>query len=174
LADWPELLIRPAEGPADWSEVQALVIPLDNPTAEPVDLPVRVDDDAHAGGDEHSLAGRARVGPGEVVAVVLALQPADALPMGMRAGPPLAAPQLDIPVRVIGGTRNTIDRHHVTAIHVFLLKRSAGRTLIFGDPGIIRGADPGPGLYREIVDRFWQLRSRILGRKNRFGRRAAT
>ena len=156
LADWPELLIRPIEGPADWSGVQALTIPIDNPTAEPVDLLVRVDDDAHAGGDEHSLAGRARVGPGEVVAVVLALQPADTLPMGMRAGPPLAAPRLDIPVRVIGGTRGTIDRHRVTAIHVFLLKRSAGRTLIFGDPGIIRGVDPGLELYRQIVDRFGQ------------------
>src|SRR6516165_8295814 len=116
LADWPELLIRPAEEPADWSDVQALAIPIDNPAAEPVDLLVRVDDDPHADGDKHSLAGRARVGPGEVVALVLPLQPANALPMGMRAGPPLTAPQLDTPVRVIGGRRGTIDRHRVTAI----------------------------------------------------------
>ena len=156
LADWPELLIRPAETPADWSDVQALAIPIDNPTAEPVDLLVRVDDDAHADGDEHSLAGRARVAPGEVVELVLPLQPADALPMGMRAGPPLASPQLDTPVRVIGGRRGTIDRHRVTAIHVILLRRSAGRSLILGNPGIIRGADPSPEAYRQIVDRFGQ------------------
>jgi hypothetical protein len=156
LADWPELLIRPAEEPADWSDVQALAIPIDNPAAEPVDLLVRVDDDPHADGDKHSLAGRARVGPGEVVALVLPLQPANALPMGMRAGPPLTAPQLDTPVRVIGGRSGTIDRHRVTAIHLLLLRRSAGRTLIFGDPGIIRGADPGVELYRQIVDRFGQ------------------
>jgi len=156
LADWPELTIRPAKGPADWSEAQALAIPIDNPTAEPVDLVVRVDDDLNADGNDHSLTGRARVCPGKAVTLILPLQPADALPMGMRAGPPLAAPRLDTPVRVIGGRRGTIDRHHVTAIHLILLRRSAGRTLIFGDPGIIRGADPGPEAYRLIVDGFGQ------------------
>src|SRR6516225_5063366 len=156
MVDWPEMVIRPTEEPADWSGVQALAIPIDNPAAEPIDLLVRVDDNPHADGDKHSLAGRARVGPGEVVALVLPLQPANALPMGMRAGPPLTAPQLDTPVRVIGGRRGTIDRHRVTAIHLLLLRRSAGRTLIFGDPGIIRGADPGVELYRQIVDRFGQ------------------
>src|SRR5215472_4271458 len=60
LADWPELLIRPAEEPADWSGAQALVIPIDNPTADPVDLLVRVDDDRHPDGDKHSLSGRAQ------------------------------------------------------------------------------------------------------------------
>src|SRR6516164_3710849 len=60
-ADWPELVIRPAEEPADWSAAQALAIPVDNPAAEPVYLVVRVDDGAQAGGDDHSLTGRARV-----------------------------------------------------------------------------------------------------------------
>jgi len=156
LADWPELAIRPAEEPADWSGVQALTIPIDNPTAEPVDLVVRVDDDPHPGGDQHSLSGRVQVRPNEAVALILPLQPTTALPMGMRAGPPLAAPRVDIPVRVIGGRRGTIDCHHVTGLHLFLLRRSAGRILIFGDPGIIRGADPGSELYRQIVDRFGQ------------------
>jgi hypothetical protein len=155
-ADWPELVIRPAEEPADWSAAQALAIPIDNPAAEPVDLVVRIDDGAQAGGDDHSLTGRARVAPGEAVALVMSLQPADTLAMGMRAGPPLAAPRLDTPVRVIGGRRGTIDRRHVTAVHLFLLRRSAGRSLIFGDPSIIRGADPGPAAYRQIVDRFGQ------------------
>src|SRR6516165_10603989 len=140
LADWPELVIRPAEEPADWSGVQALTIPIDNPTAEPVDLVVCVDDDPHPGGDQHSLSGRVQVRPNEAVALILPLQPTTALPMGMRAGPPLAAPRVDIPVRVIGGRRGTIDCHHVTGLHLFLLRRSAGRILIFGDPGIIRGA----------------------------------
>ena len=155
-ADWPELVIRPAEEPADWSAAQALAIPIDNPGADPVDLVVRVDDGAQAGGDDHSLTGRARIAPGEAVALVMPLQPADALAMGMRVGPPLAAPRLDMAVRVIGGRRGTIDRRHVAAIHLFPLRRSVGRTLIFGDPGIIRRADPGPAAYRQIVDRFGQ------------------
>lgn len=65
LADWPELLIRPTEQPADWSGVRALAIPIDNPTAKPIDLLVRVDDDPRADGDRHSLTGRARVRSGE-------------------------------------------------------------------------------------------------------------
>jgi Beta-galactosidase len=57
---------------------------------------------------------------------------------------------------VIGGARGAVDRRHVTAIHLILLKRSSGRTLILGDPGIIRGADPGPEAYRSIVDGLGQ------------------
>ena len=156
LADWPELVIRPTEEPADWSGVQALAMPLDNPTAEPIDLVVRVDDEPDADGDKHSLTGRARVRPGEAGVLILPLQATGALPMGMRAGPPPKAPRLDGPVRVIGGARGAVDRGHVTAIHLILLKRSSGRTLILGDPGIIRGADPGPEAYRSIVDSFGQ------------------
>jgi hypothetical protein len=55
---------------------------------------------------------------------------------------------------MIGGARGAVDRRHVTAIHLILLKRSSGRTLIFGDPSIIRGADSGPEAYRLIVDGF--------------------
>ena len=38
---------------------------------------------------------------------------------------------------MIGGARGAVDRRHVTAIHLILLKRSSGRTLILGDPGSI-------------------------------------
>ena len=51
LAEWPQLVIRTTEGPADWSGVTALAIPVDNPTAEPIDLIIRVDDDPHADGE---------------------------------------------------------------------------------------------------------------------------
>jgi hypothetical protein len=88
LVDWPELVIRPTEEPAEWSGVRALAIPIDNPTAEPIDLVVRVDDEPRADRDKHSLTGRARVRPGEAVVLILPLQATGALPMGMRAGPP--------------------------------------------------------------------------------------
>jgi hypothetical protein len=156
LADWPELVIRPSEEPADWSGMRALALPVDNPTAEPIDLVIRVDDDPHADGNRHSLTGRARLRSTEAGMLILPLPTNDALPMGMVAGPPVAAPRLDAPVHVIGGARGTVDRHQVTAIHLILLRRSPGRTLIFGDPGIIRGDDPGPEAYRSIVDGFGQ------------------
>ena len=156
LADWPQLVIRPTEDPADWSGVSALAIPIDNPTTEPIDLVIRVDDDPHADGEHHSLSGRPLVRPGEAGVLILPLPTNDALPMGMVAGPPREAPRLDTFVRVIGGARGAIERRHVTAIHLILLRRSAGRSLIFGDPGIIRGSDPGPEVYRSIVDSFGQ------------------
>jgi hypothetical protein len=156
LAEWPQLVIRPSEAPADWSEMSALAIPIDNPTAEPVDLIIRVDDDPQADGEHHSLSGRARVRPDDAEVLILPLPSNDALPMGMVAGPPREAPQLDAVVRVVGGARGAVDRRHVRAIHLILPRRSAGRSLIFGDPGIIRGADPGPEVYRSIVDGFGQ------------------
>ena len=76
--------------------------------------------------------------------------------MGMRAGRPREAPRLDASVQMIGGRRGAIDRRHVTAIHLILLRRSLGRTVIFGDLGLIRGADPGPEAYQSIVDGFGQ------------------
>jgi len=155
-ADGAELAIRPIEEPADWSGMRALAIPVDNSAAEPVDLLVRVDDDPQAGGDQHSLTGRARVRSGEAVVLVLPLPSTDALPMGMRAGPPPEAPRLDASVRVIGGGRGTVDRRHVTGIHLILLGRSLGRTLIVGNPGTIRGADLGPDSYRSITDGYGQ------------------
>ena len=93
--------------------------------------------------------------------MILPLADTNALPMGMRAGPPLEAPRLDAPVRIIGGARGAVDRHHVTAIHLILLSRSSGRTVIFGDPGIIRGAGSvklhqDVSIYRSIVDGFGQ------------------
>ena len=154
--EWPQLMIAPSEGPADWSGVTALTIPVENPTAEPIDLIVRVDDDAQADGEHHSLSSRARVRPSETVVLILPLPTNDALPMGMVAGPPREAPGLDGFVRMIGGARGAVDRRHVTAIRLILPRHSRGRSLVFGDPGIIGGADPGPEVYRSIVDGFGQ------------------
>src|SRR3984893_4240238 len=127
-ADWPELVIRRPEAPADWSGMSALAIPVDNPTAEPIDLVIRVDDDPHADGEHHSLSGRARVRAGEALVLILALPTHNALPMGMVAGPPRVPPRLDEVVRMIGGARGAVDRRHVTAIHLMLPRRSAGRS----------------------------------------------
>src|ERR1700736_1648477 len=151
-----QLMIAPSEGQADWSGVTALTIPVENPTAEPIDLIVRLDDDPRTDGENHSLSGRARVRPSETVMLILPMPTNDALPMGMVAGPPREAPGLDAFVRMIGGARGAVDPRHVTAIRLILPRHSPGRSLIFGDPGIIRGSDPGPEVYRAIVDGFGQ------------------
>jgi hypothetical protein len=170
LADWPELVIRPTGEPADWTGKQALAIPFNNPTAVPIDLLVRVDDDPHADGEHHSLSGRARVRSNEAGVLILPLPTNDGLSMGMVAGPPREAPRLGGSGRMIGGARGAIDRRHVTAIHLILLRGSLGRTVVFGDPGVIRGADPGPEIYRQIVDSFGQYTRHVYGTEGNFAR----
>ena len=172
--DWPELVIRATAGSADWMGVQALTIPFDNPTAERIELLVRVDDDPRADGENHSLSGRARLRPNEAGLLVLPLPTNDALPMGMVAGPPREAPRLGGLVRMIAG--------------------SAGR----GRPAS-RDSDPlnpDEALIRTHFDFWrsrhhprkrsrprglqsdrrwlWPIHSHCLGWKNRFRRRAST
>ena len=172
-ADWPELAIRPAEEKTDWSGMQALAIPVENPTAEPINLLVRVDDAHATSGDQHRLTGRARVRAGEAVVLILPLQSTDALPMGMRAGPPPEAPRLDAPVRLIVGARGAIDRSRVAGIRMILAKRSSGRTVILGDP---RHPPWGRCRPRGLpVDRrrLWGIHPGALGGQSRIVRRPA-
>src|SRR5205823_13349409 len=126
---------------------------------------IGVDDASPSDGERHRLSGRARLGPGEAVTLILPLQSTDALAMGMRTGPPPDAPPLERPVRVIGGARGAIDRSRVAGIRLFMPKRSAGRRVVLGDPSILRGADPGREAYRSIVDGFGQYTRRHWGGK---------
>src|SRR2546430_1325309 len=89
-------------GPASDIRVAAYAIRVDTRPAEPIDLVVRVDDHVEAGGDQQGLTGRARVRRGGAVVLILPLKSTDALPMGMRMGPPPDAPRLDTAVRVMG------------------------------------------------------------------------
>jgi hypothetical protein len=151
----PELRIPISEGTADWSSVQQLAIPVRNLDASPVSLAVRVDG-VGSDGAPPSRSGIARLEPQETVVLVLPLKDNGAVAMGMREGPPPPAPQLDRPVRVIGGAHGKIDLHRVSTIHLALPYLDSNHRLLLGAPAIIRGRDPGRSAYREIVDRFGQ------------------
>src|SRR5262249_23582227 len=101
LTEWPRLVIRPDRASTDWTGVRSLAMPRDNPTAETIDLVVRVDDAPHADGENHSLSGHARLRAHEAAMLILPLPTNDALPMGMVAGPPREAPRLGESVRMI-------------------------------------------------------------------------
>jgi hypothetical protein len=154
--DGAQLMIRPANGAADWSGMQALAVPVENPTTEPVDLLLRLDDDLLAGTAAHSVTGRARLLAGEAVVLVLPLEATGAAAFGMLAAPPLEPPPLGAPMRMISNARGSIDRHHVAALHVMLPRLTSPRSLVFGDPGTISGAASEREAYERIVDAFGQ------------------
>src|SRR5262249_1363284 len=66
------------------------------------------------------------------------------------------APELGRPVRVIGGAEGKVDLRKVTMVHLALPYLSSNQTLIFGNPGIIRGEDVGDQSYQGIADEFGQ------------------
>lgn len=155
VAEWPQLKIRPEGAAWDWAEMQALAIPVENPTGDTVEILVRLDDDPNASGIGDGLTGRTRLLPREAVVLVLPLRGTDAAKaMGMLAGPPPA--QLDGSTRMIGGARGTIDRRHVTALHLTLPRPATAHSLVFGEPWTIREVDRGEESYQRIVDAFGQ------------------
>jgi hypothetical protein len=156
-AAWPELRIDMREEAADWSAMRQLAIPVGNPGADPVSLAVRVDD-ANVGDDGTSQArfGIARLRPHAAVVLVLPLRGNNPAAMGMRMGPPPDPPQLGGPVQVIGGARGMIDLRRVTMVHLALPYLDSHHTLIFGEPGTLRGRAPGRSPYLHIADEFGQ------------------
>jgi hypothetical protein len=132
-----------------------LVIPVRNPGVDAVNLLLRVDA-VGANGADQSRSGIARVRPRAELVLVLPLQDNDPAAMGMRMGPPPAAPRLDGSVRVIGGAQGEINLHHVTRMRLALPYLASDHTLIFGEPSVIRGSKPGRSSYVRIADQFGQ------------------
>lgn len=150
----PELEIRISAGAADWSAMQQLAIPVSNPGTDPISLAVRVDG-IGSDGAPYWRSGIARLRPQEAVVLVLPLRD-DGAAMGMRTGPPPEAPPLGRPVRVIGGARGAIDLRRVTTIHLALPYLGSNHTVMFGEPGTLRGQGPGRRSYLHIADEFGQ------------------
>jgi hypothetical protein len=153
-AKWPEVAIQ-TDHQVDWSTMGQLLIPVRNPGVNAVTLAVRVDAVGADGADE-SRSGTARLQPGEEVVLVLPLQNADSAAMGMRMGPPPAAPRLNGLARVIGSAQGKIDLHHVTRVRLALPYLSSNHVLNFGEPSLIRGAEPSGSSYVRIADQFGQ------------------
>jgi hypothetical protein len=151
----PEIRLQMSEGVADWSATRQLAIPVSNPDADPISLEVRIDG-AGADGTPQSRSGLVRLRPREAVVLVLPLRGNNPAAMGMRMGPPADPPQLGRPVRVIGGAQGIIDLRRVTMLRLALPYLDSHHTLIFGEPGTLRGRDPGRRPYQQIVDRFGQ------------------
>ena len=156
VADWPQVILRPGAHPWNLSGDEMLVVPVENPEAEPVDLVIRVDEERHGTDEPPSRAGGARILPHQVTAVVLPLQELDSMRMGMVAGPPASPPPLAEPATVIAGLRGSIDRSRVGAIRLIVPHPATTRTLILGDPAVISAPEPGRNAYNGIVDAFGQ------------------
>jgi hypothetical protein len=156
IAEWPQVILRPGARPWDLTGAEMLVVPVENPEAEPVDFVIRVDEVRSGIEGPPSIAGGARLLPHEVTALVLPLEELDSMRMGMVAGPLPPPPALDQPAAMIAGAHGTIDHSRVGAIRLIVPHPATPRTLILGDPILIAGPEPGRSAYDGIVDTFGQ------------------
>jgi hypothetical protein len=154
-AAWPELSIQMSGGVADWSLTRQLAIPVRNLSINPVSLAIRVNGISSDGAPQ-PRSGIVRLQPQEAVVLVLPLRDSNPATMGMRMGPPPDAPRLGRPVRVIGGAQGALDLQRVTMVQLALPFLGSSHTLIFGEPGTLRGQDQGRRSYLHIADQFGQ------------------
>ena len=146
-AAWPGVRFEAGKAydAKDWSGVGGLAMDLRNPGAEPLEVNVRVDDDAKANGSVHCRQGRATVGPRERVTLVF---PMEAAASGMHAGPPLDAGGNSRRMQAGG---KPLDDSHIVSFLLFLAKPERPRAV---ELLAIRWL-PKPEM-RGIVDRFGQ------------------
>jgi hypothetical protein len=137
--DWPQVLLRPRSGTWDWSKATILVVPVENPTPEPIELLVRIDDDLYAGGTEHTMGSLATIAPKAAVDLLVPLHPFESLSLGMRVGPPPVVDYGNESMaelarrQVAESVHGKIDQKHVAAVHLSLRKGDRVRTLVFGN-----------------------------------------
>ncbi|MCS7192718.1 MAG: beta-galactosidase [Armatimonadetes bacterium] len=128
----------------DWREFGGLVVDVTNLEPEPVALFIRVDDDFSADGWNHCRTGRIVLPSKRTVTVVMPFQ--NAIPPGMRGGPPLAPNPLTM--ETYG---SDIDLSHIVAFQLFLMNPKKPVTLIVDNIRL----SPKPE-FKGIVDKYGQ------------------
>lgn len=159
--DWPQLMLRPRSGVWDWSAATTLVVPVENPTSERIELLVRIDDDPHATGSDHTMGSLATIEPGSSIHLVVPLRPIENASLGMHAGPPPLADHGNENMAELArrktpeSVHGQIDPRHITCVHLSLRKGDR-RTLIVGNLKTEVGLW-GQGGAKDLVDGFGQF-----------------
>lgn len=145
--DWPNIYFRieQAFSDGDWRDFSALAVDVKNIEDEPVDLSIRVDDDFSADGSKHCRTGHAKLSPKQSVTLLMPLN--DAIPEGMRAGPPILPDALTMRV---GGDK--IDWENIVAFQIYLPRPDRSRKLIVDNIRLLPSFDNSG-----IVDRYGQF-----------------
>ncbi|HEY3284929.1 MAG TPA: beta-galactosidase [Armatimonadota bacterium] len=140
-ADWPNALWRTTT-PWDWEDATGLLLDISNPTSEPQEFGIRVDDDPAADGVTHCRSGLQTLEAGKSATFCLPLGGLDPMAYGMRGLP------RDTRARLISAN-GTIDAHRVFAFQVYQHSPKAPRALVldnlrlsFGKPRMDGMVDP--------------------------------
>lgn len=143
-AEWSNAVLD-FNPPADWSAFGRLVLTLDNPGDQPLELGVRLDDDPSADGRKHCIQGTIPVPSRSKITAAIGIGP-DPMSLGMRGLPGPAGLRT-----VTAGGDPKFNPGHIVSVR-FFLHRPAKPT-----PFGIAAVSLSPAISQEaFVDRFGQ------------------
>src|SRR5690242_11507718 len=118
----PALLFKAGSGKWDWQNKSKLVIPVGNPSGEPVTLLLRIEDEAH-----RSLSGKIAIAPADSGDLALWIDAPAPRSMGMIAGPSLTAAGLEPHGLRVTATEGSVDSSHIAAVRFGIARSTAPR-----------------------------------------------
>jgi hypothetical protein len=146
---WPQLLLTP-EKPLNWKG-KSLAMQVKNAGDKPVEVGIRIDDDAAGDGWKHSWTDNTTLAPGEKKKIVLSLG-ADPMSFGMRGLPPTPGAQGATTLK--GWGDKPIDASHITSMQLFVAKPKAPVQLLVDNIALIAAPDQD---LTGVVDEFGQF-----------------
>jgi hypothetical protein len=141
--------LAPSDQSWDWSQSAGLTVDVTNPGSESVTFFLRVDDDVASDGMEHCRTGQATIDTGKTKTFTIALARPDPMTLGMRGLPPLNNGGASMPA----SGKGPFDPHHITGLHIFLIRPKEARSLIIDN---VRLEPPAQLSMTGIVDQFGQ------------------
>jgi hypothetical protein len=154
----PGLLFKPVQGAWDWSLTSKLVIPVDNPGDEPLDLHLRIESSADV--TQARLTGAMAIAPKSGGNLTLWLAAPSPRSMGMLAGPSLAVAGLEPNTLPVTATNGSVDASHIAAIRLWVSRPPVPAPLIVGLPRVTPPNTEEKKVYAcvGVVNKFGQFR----------------
>ena len=149
----PGILFKPRSGAWDWRDTSKLVIPVENPSGEPVTLLLRVND-----GADRSVSGKISIAPDSAGALTLWIDAPSPRQMGMIAGPSLTAAGLELHTLPVTATEGSVDASRVTSVRLGIARPTAPRQMVISQLRVTPPSEDDRMAYQDIVDGFGQFR----------------
>jgi len=137
----------------DWRETSKLVIPVENPSGDPVTVLLRIEDETG-----QSLSGKVAVAPEGEGKLELLIDAPSPRSMGMTAGPSLAAAGLEPDALPVTATEGSIDASRIALVRLGIARPIAPREIVVGPLRVVSASEGDRTIYRDIVDGFGQFR----------------
>ena len=139
----PQIEFLTASVRTDWRPFGALALDVTNPSSEPIDFSIEVQD---AIGATTEARTKRDLGPHETVSYALPINTLPPLDMGMRGEPLIPG------FRLMAENHHPIDIEHVIKFRILVVRPAGPRTLVIDNVRLAPGVT-----YDRIVDRFGQF-----------------